>query len=367
MRIGLAAIGRTVGGPRTYARGLLAGLRALPDSPEIRLFADDPRALGAIDGEAVAVPALRGALRPLGERIFLPRLVRRLGIDLFHGTKHSLPPRLPCRAVVSIHDLAPFRAPETFPALAGAYLRRETASAARRADAIVTGSEASRRDLVEGLGVAPAKVAAIPYGVEGRFRREPDPERLARLRTRIALPAPLLLCLGTVQPRKGQREVLEAFSIVRDRVRPAPGLLFVGRRGWLSSGFEEAFARLGGEEVRWIRGLPDADLPALLRCADLLVSASRIEGFGLAVAEAMASGLPVLALADGAIPEVLGDAGALVATTDPEVLAAEILRLLGDEPRRRSLAEAGRARSARFTWEAAAAAHRALYGSVLEA
>ena len=81
----------------------------------------------------------------------------------------------------------------------------------------------------------------------------------------------------------------------------------------------------------------------------------------------MASGLPVLALADGAIPEVLGDAGALVATTDPEVLAAEILRLLGDEPRRRSLAEAGRARSARFTWEAAAAAHRALYGSVLEA
>ncbi|MGH7152110.1 MAG: glycosyltransferase family 4 protein, partial [Planctomycetota bacterium] len=66
-------------------------------------------------------------------------------------------------------------------------------------------------------------------------------------------------------------------------------------------------------------------------------------------------------------PEVVGDAGALVPTTDPEILASEILRILADEGLRRSLAEAGKARSARFTWEAAAAAHRALYVSVAKA
>jgi glycosyltransferase involved in cell wall biosynthesis len=342
----------------------VGALRRLPDAPEIRIFADDPGVFGAVDGEAVHVPWLRGRLRPLSERFHLPRLARREKIDLFHGTKHSLPPRLPCRSVVSIHDLAPFRARETFPALAGAYLRRSTASAARRADAIVTGSEATRRDLVAVLGVPSRKVAVIPYGVEERFGREPEPERLARVRTRIGLPSPLLLCLGTVQPRKGQREVLEAFARLRDRSGPRPSLLFVGRRGWLSSQFEEDLARFGGDEVRWIPDFPDADLPALFRAADLLVSASRVEGFGLAVAEAMASGLPVVALADGSIPEVAGDAAALVPTADPGVLAAEVARVLGDGGLRRSLAEAGRARAAAFTWESAAVAHRRLYASL---
>src|SRR5262249_20509863 len=154
--------------------------------------------------------------------------------------------------------------------------------------------------------------------------------RLARVRMRIGLPPPLLLCLGTVQPRKGQREVLEACASLRRGTIPRPSLLFVGRRGWLSAPFEEALGRFSGEEVRLIEAFPDADLPALLRCADLLVSASRLEGFGLAVAEAMASGLPVVALADGSIPELVGDAARLVPSAQPEVLGPEIARLLAD-------------------------------------
>jgi len=361
MRIGLSAIGGRAGGPRTFARSLVAGLRGISDPPEIRVFGDRPEALGATASEAVHVPGLGSPLRPLLEATRLPSLARREGIDVFHGTKHSLPPGLPCPSVVSVHDLAPFRDPASFSRAAGHYLRRSTAAAVRRAGAVAVGSEATRRDLLEVLGVDAERIRVISYGVEERFRRRPSPDLLGEARRRIGLAPPLVLCVGTIQPRKGQERVLEAFASLRGRLRPPPSLLFVGRRGWLSRPFEQALARWGGPDVRWIQDLPDDLLPAVFGCAEIFVSASRIEGFGLAIAEAMAAGLPVVALEDGSVPEVVGGAGRLLARPDPDLLAEAIRGLLEDEGERRRLGAAAALRAGEFRWERTAERFLDLY------
>jgi glycosyltransferase involved in cell wall biosynthesis len=118
--------------------------------------------------------------------------------------------------------------------------------------------------------------------------------------------------------------------------------------------------------VRWLGEVPDADLPALLAGAEIFLSPSSYEGFGLAVAEAMAAGVAVIGGAGSSLDEVVGDAGVLVPPRDAEALAAAIWALLGDDARRRRLAAAGRERCARFNWDAAARATRAVYLRALE-
>jgi glycosyltransferase involved in cell wall biosynthesis len=111
--------------------------------------------------------------------------------------------------------------------------------------------------------------------------------------------------------------------------------------------------------------MSDAGLLALYRLATLLAMPSLDEGFGLPAAEAIAVGVPVVASARGALPEVVGNAGVLVEEDTPAAWAGAIEDLLQDGPRRAALAERGRARATMFRWERAAEATAAVYREVL--
>ena len=109
----------------------------------------------------------------------------------------------------------------------------------------------------------------------------------------------------------------------------------------------------------------EATLDALYRGAAALAVPSRSEGFGLPALEAMARGCPVVASSAGALPEVIGDAGLLVAPGDADALAAALDRLLDDDSLAASLGAAGHRRAACFTWSACTAAHVAAYHAAL--
>lgn len=366
MRIGLAAVTGTLGGPRTYALELLRGLSSLPGGDELVLLADDPGAAPALPRvRAVRVPMPIRAARPVSEAIAIPWIARRERLDVLHGTKQTLPAGIRCARVVAIHDLAPMLLPETFSPGAGAWLRRSTAAAARRAHVVVTGSETTARDLREHLGVPASKVVVTPYGVEERFAAPQSAERIARVRGRLGLPADYLACVGTIQPRKNVDVVLDALDLLASRGREVPVLALAGRVGWMSDAVV-ARAR-SSPRVRWLGEVADDDLPPLLAGARAFLSPSSYEGFGLAVAEAMAAGTAVVAGAGSACDEVVGDAGILVPPRDAAALADALAALLDDDARRARLAAAGRERARRFTWEATARATRAAYDRAVEA
>ncbi len=363
MRVVLGVVAGTVGGPRSYGLGLVRALAALFPRDEWMVLTDRPGEFEGIPLSAcVRVPLPAKALRPAVEGTLVPRMVRRLAPDLYHGTKHSLPPRLPCPAVATIHDLAFLVLPATFPPASRIWLRAEARAAVRRAARIIAPSEHTKRDLVALLRADPARIAVVPNGVAPEFHRPVPPGEAERVRRAWGLPRRFVLCTGTLQPRKNPDVLLASFlALRRSGGAGDAGLVFAGRRGWMAGSFLRAL-RAAGPDVRLLEGVPDGDMPGLLAAAEVFASPSSYEGFGLSVAEAMAAGLPVVAGDGSSVPEVVGEAGILVPPRDGEALAAALGRLLSDPAERRRLGAAARRRAAAFTWEAAARAVRDVYG-----
>ena len=364
VRIGISAVTGTQGGPRTYALELLRALAAVSPGDEFVLLADDPGAAPtAANVSAARVPMPFKAARPLAEALVVPFLSWSRRLDVFHGTKQTLPRGIRCARVVSIHDLAPMLLPDTFPAGSGAWLRASTAAAAARADVVITGSETTARDLRDHLGVPAERIAVTPYGVEERFRVPIDEVTRREVRARLGLPDHYIACVGTIQPRKNVDVVLDAMELLAARGRKPPVLALAGRVGWMS---DAVIARAKASPlVAWLGEIADSDLPPLLAGALLFVSPSSYEGFGLAVAEAMAAGAPVVGGSGSSLDEVVGDAGILVPPRDVGAVADAIDRLLQDERLRAATSASCRKKASAYTWQATAEATLGAYGRAL--
>jgi glycosyltransferase involved in cell wall biosynthesis len=197
--------------------------------------------------------------------------------------------------------------------------------------------------------------------VAERFRNGPPAAATASLRARLGLGDAVVACVGTVQPRKRVERVIEAFARADGR-----------RRGWqlaiagrLRPGYVPAWTAAPPDGVRWLGPLDDESLVALYRTAEIVVSASEYEGFGLTICEGMAAGAAVVAVATSSVPEVVGDAGVLVPRSDAGLLGDALAGLLDDPARRAELGRRAAARAAGFTWDATARATRAVYDEVL--
>jgi glycosyltransferase involved in cell wall biosynthesis len=361
--------GRGIG---TYAVELV---RALARQPEIELVPYfDPR---------FPVPAERlpGAVRPallpglpalrIGERLrtqlVVPWALPRRAVDVFHFPAHSdAPLALPPRAVVTVHDLIlelrrdlyGWRRPLRY-----ALARGVERAVIRRAGTIVTDSQTSKDDIVRRLGIDPGRIHVAWLGVGRRFRPA-TPDATLALRARLGLPERFALYLGGGDARKNLEGLLEALARLRARAAAAPPLVLAGpisREPGFPALMAQA-ARLGlRDAVRSLGYVEEADLPILLGAATLFVFPSLYEGFGLPPLEAMACGTPVVSSDGGSLKEVLGDAAWVVPAGDAAALAAGMERVLGDAGLRAALRERGRARAARFTWEATAEATCAAY------
>ncbi|HEY8446038.1 MAG TPA: glycosyltransferase family 1 protein [Thermomicrobiales bacterium] len=373
MRIGFNALlisgeaGYRRSGINRYLESLLAALPAALAGDELIVYANrgmrPPGAALAAGWRSAPVPLDVPIVRIGWEHLSLPILTRRDRLDLFHGTVNVLPRALPCPAVVTIHDLAFLRWPEQVPTRRYRYLAREVRAAARRASRILAVSNSTKVDVVELLGVEPARVHVTPLGVDCRFRPAP-PDAIARLRERHGCSRPFMLAVSTLEPRKNLPALLRAFSRVVDDV--PHDLMLVGPEGWLTGELHDTLRRLGlGERVRLTGFVADHELPVWYSAADLFVFPSLYEGFGLPVVEAMACGAPVVTSNVSSLPEVAGDAALLVDPRDEEAIASAMLRVLTDSAFAADLRQRGLQQARRFTWEQTAAATVAAYREAL--
>jgi glycosyltransferase involved in cell wall biosynthesis len=288
------------------------------------------------------------------QRLDLPRLEWLLRFDVLFAPNFVPPPTRYRALVLTVHDLAFRRFPETAPAATRRWLER-LEQALRRAAGIIVVSEATRNDLLDLYPwVDEALVAVIPHGVEREVYRPPDPEAMDRVRRRFRLEGPYLLFLGGIEPRKNLPGLVRAFVRLDGDAR----LVVVGPSvPWNPEGREalrpvlEALPDAARERVVFTGYVAEEDKVALLGGAAALAFPSLYEGFGLPVLEAMACGTPVLTSNVSALPEVAGDAALLVDPEDPEAIADGLRRLLEDGDLRRRLREAGLRRAERFDWD----------------
>jgi glycosyltransferase involved in cell wall biosynthesis len=300
------------------------------------------------------------------EQLTLPLEVARVRPDVLHSPDFIPPFRRRCPAVVTVHDVAFLRYPQTLTSESRRYygqVRRAIASAERT----IVVSEATARDLTTLLHVPADRVRVVHNGLDARFLEPPDSAEKARVRARWGLDRLYLLFLGTLEPRKDILTLLRAFAEVRAR-HPDLALVLVGRRGWL---YEPIFAEIDAlglrEDVRHIEDASDADLPPLFDGATAFAYPSLYEGFGLPPLEALARGIPSVVADTSSLPEVVGDAALLHPPGNHEALAAALLRLIEDTTLRADLTVRGPQRAAGFTWERAARETLAVYREAREA
>lgn len=359
-RIAIGAIVRTLGGPATYAVELVRALaeRAIPGI-EYVVLTDGPEAFDGLPVAVEHVPLRSPWAQPLWDHGQVPRVLRRLRPDLYHGTKNAVPLASPCPTVVTIHDLAVYHHPESFALAQRWHLRVHTPHAVRVARAILTVSEHSAADLRARFPAAAAKVRAIPNGVGARFHPITDAAALRAFRAHHGLgDGPLIAYLGTLQPRKNVELLAAAFGRVAAQL-PGAELVLAGR---IRPGYRPNLPR---ERVRLIGPLAEAELPLFYGSVAVLVNASLYEGFGLTLIEAMACGCPVIALRRSAVPEVTGDAAMLIDEPTEEALGQALVAMVGTPATAASHRALGLLRATEFSWARAAHAAEAVYREAL--
>jgi glycosyltransferase involved in cell wall biosynthesis len=294
------------------------------------------------------------------------RAVKQERFDLFFfpSAYTYFPVSGPMKVIVAVHDVIPERFPQhVFPNWRAAFFwKMKLLAARRRADLVLTVSEASRRDLMEEFRISEVRIRVVPEAADGRFRRlmdERDLQEVEERRQRFG--DQFLLYVGGISPHKNLELLLDVLAALRRQ----PGnsrcrLVLVGEyeRDVFHSSYEALRKKstdlgLNGAVV-FTGYVSDSDLVYLYNAAPVFVLPSLLEGFGLPALEAMACGTPVVASAAGSLPEVVGDAGLLCKAEDPEAFREAIARVLCDPELRASLRDRGLKRAAKFSWSESA-------------
>ena len=293
-----------------------------------------------------------------------PSLVRSLGADLAHYTNQVAPLRKTSPQVLSIHDMSLHLFTHYHP-WRRRFTRRLVDTSIRQVDSLLTGSRSIADDLIRITGVASQRVHVVPYAAGPHFARVTDPHKLEVLRERYLLNLPMLLAVGTLEPRKNLARLLEAFA------ESAPhqySLTVVGAEGWGSPRVEQRIQKLGlGSRVVCTGYVPAADLPGLYSLADALIYPSLYEGFGLPVLEAMACATPVVTSQGGALEEHFAGAALLVDANSVESIKRAIEKICNSSALRQELSQQGGQTANRYSWRKTAERTLEIYAGVARA
>jgi len=296
-------------------------------------------------------------LRNLYELFYLGQDLSRDDLSVYWSPDTKIPLLIPKNIpfVVTVHDLAIIKEPETYKYSRVVYWRRLFQHAIQKSSYVVAISQTTRNDLIELMDVSPEKIKVVYNGVSAQFKPVENTNILMRVAKKYCLPEKFLLFVGLFSPRKNIAGILRAFSILKNEYQIPHRLVMVGEKGWRYRADLELVQSFGLEKQVFFPGfVEDEDLPAVYNLADVFVFPSLYEGFGLPVLEAMACGIPVVTSNISALPEVVGKAGILVNPHEPEEIATGIHRLISNKKLSSELAKAGLKRSRHFLWENAA-------------
>ena len=285
----------------------------------------------------------------------LPRKLRALDADAFISPDGFLPLKSKVPSLAVIHDLNFEHHPEDLPKAYRNYYRNYFPRFARHATRIATVSEYSRNDISSTYGIDPSKIDVVYNGVSEKFSPL-QAQAKDQARREYAQGDPYFICVGSLHPRKNIARLLTAFDrMVNSRDLPHR-LVIVGESFWWDDRMKQAWNAVKQKDRIHFTGRLDQDsLCNVLGGAEALAFVSYFEGFGIPLAEAMRSGVPVLTSDRTSLPEIGGDAALYCDPFDVDDIATKLYRVITDRELREGMIQRGLIRSQRFTWDNAAA------------
>ena len=333
----------------TYIRAVVSGLAEHPDfTVEVLAPAGTPLPVG------VRLRPVRRQLPVFAnfyeQSLKLPWDIEKCTADVFHSPALDPPRRCRMPWVQTLHDVIPME----FSHRNHVVRRRMWKTRGKRmrdASRVIAISRHTADGGIRLLGLDPDMIEVVHHGVDPAFR---PPE------SRSQPSPPFVLFVGGYGPHKG---FAEAFAVIGQLAAEGlPHRLKVV--GDAPARIARRLASAGGDRVDVVGYVEDRDLRTLYQEADLLAMTSRYEGFGLPVLEAMASGTPVVAFDNSALPEVVGGAGLLVPDGDTRAFARVAKRVLTEPDEWAELAAAGVERASDFSWERSIRAHADIFRDI---
>lgn len=353
MRIGLNAlfvIPGKVGGTEIYVRNLVRALAATPHEYVLYLAREATGTFGALPGNVREIScAVKAEFRPARiayEQTALPLRARQDELHLLHSLGYTAPLVLGCPGVVTLHDLNYHFHPEDWTRVGLHANRVLVPLSARRSTRVLTISESSRTAIRDVLRIPDSRVDVVYHGIDGNLvPADTDARRVVR--EKYKLDGDYLLSVTASHPHKNLDGLLAGYELACATWREPPPLVVVGIRGRDHARVEAHRGRGRVVVTGWV---DDIELSALYREARLFVFASKYEGFGFPVLEAMSAGVPVASSNAASLPELVGDAAITFDPLRDDTIAEAMVRGCADEALRERLVAAGRARAAGFTW-----------------
>lgn len=296
------------------------------------------------------------------EQIYLPLRLMKGKCNLFFSPSYTFPLLIKGTAIVTIHDISYEVNPDWFPSREAWIRRIFTRYSIRKAKAIITISEFSKRDIIRLYGINEKKVKVIYLAPDRAFSTVTDSNSLKNIKERYNTGERFVLYVGSILNRRPIDILLRAFS---DVLKDSTGLkLFIvgENRTFPKKDFDGLIdcLHINGYIIQ-LDYVPDNDLAILYKAAQIFIYPSFYEGFGLPVLEAMSSGIPVIVPNLASFPEVVGNCGILLDHLDRNEMTKAILRLIRDESLRSLLGMKGKERAKNFSWSISAQRHLDLF------
>ena len=272
----------------------------------------------------------------------LPKQLRKMKADVFHGTDFSVPYLPACPSVMTVHDLSPWMNPDWHHG--ASRIRRRTPLLLRLglATMVITDCQAVRSAVISRFHLAEDRVVAVPLAAGAQFKP-----------VSMASTEPYLLYVGTLEPRKNIPFLVEAWKQIY--VEFGVTLKLVGRRR------DDCPPIPQHSGLEFVGEVEDAALPGLYSGAIAVVYPSHYEGFGLPVLEAMACGAPVIASTDAALMELTNGAAIHCDASNPNQWAEAMRTAITQPDRRRYMKDQGLKRAHSFSWQNTARKTREVY------
>jgi glycosyltransferase involved in cell wall biosynthesis len=321
------------------------------------------------DNFSVQTLSLRPRLvRLLVQQALLPALAQRA--DVVHSPSFIMPyVRAGARHVLMVHDMTSFSLPHCHTALRrSAIYRRMVLTSLRRADVVTVPSRATQQAILEILpALDPGRIHVTVPGIGEEFRPYAAAE-VHEVLTRLRIPQPYILFVGTIEPRKNLTALLKSYGRLAAAGNTKEHLVLAGRLGWAYQEIlQEARSPVLREKVHFIGYVNQDDLPLVYAGARLFVFPSLEEGFGFPPLEAMACGVPVISSLSSSLAENLEGAATLVPPDDVSALTQWMRTLLNDKSLAAKRREQGIERAAKFRWQETARRTLDAYRAAVEA
>ncbi len=280
--------------------------------------------------------------------------------QLYHEPNY-LPLESNIPTVTSVHDLSVLQHPEWHPPKRIDDFTRMFAEGLKRCRHLIAISEFGRQQIIRHLGWDPNRVSVTYMGIRPGLRPLSD-RQIAPVLQRLGLDRGYLLHVGTMEPRKNLRMLIEVYSALPGAIRERHPLVLVGGRGWNSDELHHLLTTEGkARNIRYLGYAREDHLAALYNGARALVFPTFYEGFGIPTIEMLACGGAVLASTAGAVAETVGEQAHLIDPSDRDGWRDALLRVCSDEDWWRQLRHGATTTAARYSWERCAAETLTVY------